>query len=66
MIINQERSWVDSIDPKSGALSGRHEAVTTETRLLCPSPIGARGWHHAAYNPNTNSGTPTPGRLAPK
>jgi alcohol dehydrogenase (cytochrome c) len=46
-------TWVDSVDPKTGALNGRHEAATTETRLLCPSPIGARSWHHAAYNPNT-------------
>jgi alcohol dehydrogenase (cytochrome c) len=46
-------TWVDSVDPKTGALIGRHEAVTTETSLVCPSPLGARSWQHAAYNPNT-------------
>ena len=51
--LSEDVTGVDSIDPKTGALIGRHEAVTTETSLVCPSPIGARSRNDAAYNPNT-------------
>ena len=46
-------TWVKDIDPKTGEMIGRVDPVTTEERLFCPSPIGARSWNHAAYNPNT-------------
>jgi alcohol dehydrogenase (cytochrome c) len=46
-------TWVKNIDPKTGALIGRVDPSTKEARLFCPSPIGARSWQHAAYNPKT-------------
>lgn len=46
-------NWVESIDPKTGALIGRNEAVEGEEKLLCPYLLGVRSWNHGAYSPKT-------------
>jgi alcohol dehydrogenase (cytochrome c) len=67
-------NWVDSIDPKTGELQGRHEHKLGEEMIQCPSATGGRGWNSGAYSPVTglwyNSGLEacaswTPIRLDP-
>lgn len=46
-------NWVDSIDPKTGALVGRVDPSDDEVKTFCPSALGARSWNHGAYSPKT-------------
>ena len=40
-------------DLEKGDFIGRREPQRGETFVQCPSPNGARGWNHGAYNPKT-------------
>ena len=46
-------NWVKSVDPKTGALVGRNEPEIGNSKLFCPSALGARSWNHGAYSPKT-------------
>ncbi len=46
-------NWVKSVDPKTGALIGRNEPEIGNSKLFCPSALGARSWNHGAYSPKT-------------
>lgn len=51
--LSQTYNWVDSIDPKTGALIGRNDPVEGEEKLMCPYLLGVRSWNHGAYSPET-------------
>jgi alcohol dehydrogenase (cytochrome c) len=46
-------NWVDSIDPKTGELIGRHDHVMGEAMTQCPASSGGRQWNAGAYSPRT-------------
>ncbi len=46
-------NWVDSVNPATGELVGRHEPDATKANTFCPSVLGARSWNHGAYSPKT-------------
>jgi alcohol dehydrogenase (cytochrome c) len=50
---NNLYNFVKSIDPKTGALSGRVELTMNQETLICPSTFGGRSWNSGAYNPKT-------------
>ena len=49
----QHVSWVQGVDPKTGALIGRNEPEIGKPKTICPSILGARSWNHGAYSPKT-------------
>ena len=46
---------IDFIDPRTGRKTVRPDSApsTTETRLICPTAVGARSWLPTSYNPRT-------------
>jgi len=50
---NENITWVDKIDPKTGALGTRNEPSDTEMKLMCPTGFGGRVGIGGSYSPKT-------------
>jgi len=46
-------NWVDSVDPKTGALGKRHEPSDDKKDIFCPSALGSRSMNAGSYSPKT-------------
>jgi alcohol dehydrogenase (cytochrome c) len=53
--MNENSTWVESIDPKTGELIGRNPPrLDNSPHKSCPWIAGGRSWNSGSYSPKTN------------